>query len=353
MLAQRAATSPQLGDLMKIVAGGTANSDQLQIFQSHIDELNAILERQKLTARPSLPPLPPPPPPPAAFPVASQPFSQGYTYNYAQPAAGRPQYQSSSMAFPQPHGPYKVPATTKPKPYIPPKPEIRGIAIEFMCGSSDRFRFPRHSVLEPLPGGRSIRATFVVRKERQGVDASMKNRGKAGKNMAETPDAFYQPVTMIVSSEKPFVLGQLGRGVVPHDEACKHVDDIKASCARTEPVRFTPRLPQSSSPPEGISRRHSLLRATLAASPGPPFDPKPMRGGRHKQEDRGPACQYCFMSLAASSATDPELVCENCAPLIPASLLQDQARDQARAARGPFGYLRGQAISGRALSMST
>lgn len=347
MLAQRAATSPQLGDLMKIVAGGTANSDQLQIFQSHIDELNAILDRQKLTSQP-----PPPPAPPAAISVTAQPFLQGYSYNYAQPATGRSQYPSSSMAYPQPHGPYRVPAPPKSRAYIPPKPEIRGVAIEFVGGSSDRFWFPRHSVLEPIPGSRAIRATFVVRKEKHGVHAGGKHKGKASRNLAEMPDVFYQPVTVLISSEKPFVLEQLARGVAPHDEACKHIGDIKASCTRTKSVHLAPRLPQSSPPPEGTSRRNSLLRASLGASPAPLIDPRPPRGGRHKHEDRGPACQYCFMSLAASVTMGTELVCESCAPLIPIHVLREQARDQARAAKGPFGYLRGQATSGRALMMS-
>jgi hypothetical protein len=46
MLAARAASDPQLKELMKVVATSKASPEQLKEFQVHIDEFNEVVRRQ-------------------------------------------------------------------------------------------------------------------------------------------------------------------------------------------------------------------------------------------------------------------------------------------------------------------
>lgn len=335
LLGQRSTTNHMLQELVIAVAAGSADGDQRRRFQGHLNDLTAILEKQKLT--PATP----------TTPHTGGAFNSSYNRlsNYAAPPMPRQQHPLSSMAYPQP---YKTTPPVKQKPHMSLKPEIRGAAIEFVGGSSDRFWFPRHSVLEWLPGNRQIRATFVVRKEKPKPTGTAKPKAKT-KNAAETPDAFYQPVTMLVSSDKPLVLEQLVRGVASLDEACRHIDEVKATCTRAEPVHLALRLPRTSPPPStahaDVTRRQSLLRQASGTSPAPLADVKPARG-RHKHDDYGPACQFCFASLAGAGM-GAALVCASCASLVP------RAAAAAEDGMGLFGYLAGQATAGRALMMST
>jgi hypothetical protein len=77
MLAQRAGVDPELKSVMKIVAAGQASKEQLEFFQTHINELTAVLAKQKEEAAKSGKPLPasappkPIAPPPTPKAVAS------------------------------------------------------------------------------------------------------------------------------------------------------------------------------------------------------------------------------------------------------------------------------------------
>ena len=56
MLAQRAGTDTGLKAVMKVVAAGSATKDQLEFFQSHINELTSIVQKQNgVTAKVPLP----------------------------------------------------------------------------------------------------------------------------------------------------------------------------------------------------------------------------------------------------------------------------------------------------------
>lgn len=63
MLATKASSNASLKALMKVVASGNASHDQLKVFQSHIDELTALLSKQASSTAPS-PALSPAPRPP-------------------------------------------------------------------------------------------------------------------------------------------------------------------------------------------------------------------------------------------------------------------------------------------------
>ncbi|KAI8937680.1 hypothetical protein NX059_005381 [Plenodomus lindquistii] len=161
MLAARAGTDPELKAVMKIVAAGQASKEQLEFFQSHINELTGILAKQKaeaaktpaikapppapkqLTAPPMPKQFPPPPapkqisaPPPRPVQSTQQPMQppiqlpmQPSTHQSAQ----QPTQQPTQQPVHQPTQPaqqtiqqpppqrvqYQQPQQTAPKPYSP------------------------------------------------------------------------------------------------------------------------------------------------------------------------------------------------------------------------------------------
>ncbi|OAP55172.1 hypothetical protein AYL99_10872 [Fonsecaea erecta] len=70
MLAARAASDPQLKELMKIVATSRASNEQLKEFQAHIDEFNEVIRRQEVERLAKSEPRPPSQQPLAKPPVA-------------------------------------------------------------------------------------------------------------------------------------------------------------------------------------------------------------------------------------------------------------------------------------------
>lgn len=155
MLAERANTNFKLRDIMKIVARGDASKEQLEYFQSHINELTERLEAQKKaqqarqpsTPRPAPPPVqagpvpqhiqaspaPPPtqaspaPPPPKASPAPPPTqASSGPPPNQASPAPSTIAPQASTPA-PPPVAPTAPPASAPaasgaPQSIPPPSP---------------------------------------------------------------------------------------------------------------------------------------------------------------------------------------------------------------------------------------
>ncbi|EKG16959.1 hypothetical protein MPH_05784 [Macrophomina phaseolina MS6] len=90
MLAERANTNFKLRDIMKIVARGDATKEQLEYFQSHINELTERLEAQKKAQQAQRPPAPRPAPPPVQASPAPPP----------QPVQARPPTQTSQTPLP-------------------------------------------------------------------------------------------------------------------------------------------------------------------------------------------------------------------------------------------------------------
>ncbi|KAJ4982779.1 hypothetical protein SVAN01_11738, partial [Stagonosporopsis vannaccii] len=99
MLAARAGTDPELKAVMKIVAAGQASKKQLEFFQTHINELTEILEKNKKAKAPM-----PMPPGPAASPAPPK-------HQAPSPAAPKhqPSNPSPSPAPPPPQGPSSTP----------------------------------------------------------------------------------------------------------------------------------------------------------------------------------------------------------------------------------------------------
>ncbi|OCL00904.1 uncharacterized protein K441DRAFT_624957 [Cenococcum geophilum 1.58] len=273
MLAQRAGTDVELKAVMKIVAAGQATAQQLEFFQGHINELTKILEAQK-AAQAAKPKLPPPPPPPKSAPAK---------LNLPAPAA-TPTGPSPTPQPPQtPYSHYNVPGQPHSSPYPPlgppQKPALRPIYFEFHEGNGDRLHFPEHSILEYLPGGRQVRASFLVTKSKQQPPSTTTNPiPPTPATPKSAPDAttittttstitstitstttptpakltappepkpeLYQPVTALVSAGDPRVLEWLARAVHPPEEVEKYMDAVFDTAAPAEEAFLALRLPR-------------------------------------------------------------------------------------------------------------
>jgi hypothetical protein len=187
MLAARAGTDPELKAVMKIVAAGQASKEQLEFFQTHINELTAILARQKEEQKKQPPPppapraIPPPPtpkaiaPPPLPRPV--QPIQQQQIHpNVPKPYSPTPPQGQMQQAPPvqqqyPPYNNYSKPPQYHPQPiYNPPPPRAttyRPLVFSFVQGSEDKwdkFYFPSYSFMEWLPNGTGAKLSFLITK---------------------------------------------------------------------------------------------------------------------------------------------------------------------------------------------
>jgi len=266
MLAERAATDPELKALMRIVANGEASPDELKKFQTHIDELTRLQKERQAASQPQPPhnqsaPLPPPAtsaqvngkpkvqPPPAAPIVKAAP-----------PPNPEPRYQPQPQAL-RSKGP--LPST---------KPDISGVVFEFTGGSGDRFLFPKFSILEYLPQGQVIASFLIVRK------------GSSSDSPSYDPQLdYYQPITIRLYAHQGRQLDALQKVVAPPDEVRRYMDDIMDNMTRAEYVLLAMRLPkETEQPPEKeaqverpIQVDNQVLWATTNPTPIPLVKPAP------------------------------------------------------------------------------
>ncbi|KAL8716679.1 MAG: hypothetical protein Q9225_006015 [Loekoesia sp. 1 TL-2023] len=243
MLATRAASDHNLKALMKVVASGHASQEQLREFQDHIDELNSLIK-----GRDSIPqPMPeqqaraPPPPPTQTHPSAP---SQSHLH---QPPAA----VSSTPYAPLPPTPKQIKVEAQlqthqfshvaqpPKPKtavaVPYKPDLISIVFDF-CPNGDRFKFPRYSILEFLPGGTQVIASFLVIRKGSAAAAS----GEYNKTTT-----YYQPVTIRLSASNPRYLEPLARVVAPPEEVRNYMNGVFDKMSPARPAFLVTRLPRT------------------------------------------------------------------------------------------------------------
>jgi hypothetical protein len=275
MLAKRASTNPELTALMKTVAGGSANDQQLKIFQQHIDELTAELAKQREEeARNTKPTLAPPtansvgprdwPNPqldgssdsPADTPMRNSAFHETartkspYSNAHQPPPShpvqanlhGQTAYQSSSHIV-------------KPNQFAsPPRPETRTIILEFEKGG-DKFLFPRYSILEYVPGTNMVIVSFLIIRRGSDIKVSATSSSSTTSKDASASSLqmpvydpkldYYQPVTVRFFSEDFKVISTLRHAVAPPDEVRRWMDDIMDKMTRAEYVYLAMRLPRT------------------------------------------------------------------------------------------------------------
>lgn len=239
MLATKAATDHNLKALMRVVASGKASQAELRIFQGHIDELNAILQARSHTNRPLAPS--------HLAASSSDPQRTPSTDPYHAPSGQHVPRDTNGKGFTLPLPVAKVKAEPFPNYYsepLPPvrpkgqppiKPDVTAVVFEFSAGSGDRYLFPKHSVLEYLPGGTRVIASFLVVR-----------KGSASDSGAYDPKLdYYQPVTINFSTPHARLLEPLARVVAPLEEVRKHMDDIMDRMPRAREVHLALRLPRA------------------------------------------------------------------------------------------------------------
>lgn len=196
MLAHRASTNPELKSVMKIVATGTANQEQLEYFQKHIDELHKIVNEQKAreaakAARPPQPAVRPAAPTPN-HPYTNSASNSPYAHNSSAPSYGAPQSFQSQ--------PYHAPTQQRTTPFI----NVKHVLVEFEKDTSSRFLFPENSILEYGPGFRSCTVSFLVKRKAKDAEdparyldlaEAQRKPSDAGKKAEDIE--FWQPATVL------------------------------------------------------------------------------------------------------------------------------------------------------------
>ena len=276
MLAQRAGHDPQLKSVMKIVAAGEANPDQLQFFQRHIDELTSLLQTRTNAGLPPIPaPMLPRPshhPAPQAAQPPRQPYGTGVYGSNFQPVRHAPTPNYSL----QPKGQHSTTnASRAPQPgsyhsrgwASPARVEnYSSVLVEFVGGTGDRFSLPKNSILEYLPGAKQAILSFLL------IQKSNQSRVENAENGKE----YYEPVTFRFVSEDSRVLAPMARVVDHPDAVRRYMNDIMDKIPRAERVYLALRLPKDGNAdesPDDYSREDSIARSMTPA--GGPVVRKP------------------------------------------------------------------------------
>ncbi|KAG8533061.1 uncharacterized protein KY384_001844 [Bacidia gigantensis] len=256
MLATRAASDPRLKSLMKIVAAGNASPEQLAEFQSHIDELNALLKSPQ-TPNPLSQANNLPKPPPGAN-ASPPPSTDNMSPSNGVSVATSQQQQTLSAPQP-PQMPIKTEPTTQhlpnplPLPQFPPmrthpppprpKADMQSIVFDFN-GIGDRFTFPRQSILEYLPGDLQVLVSFlIIRRGSTTTATSTATKGASSKHYKGSQN-YYQPVTMRLSATNARMLENLRKVVASPEEVRKYMEGIFDRMQPAEVVYLPLRLPR-------------------------------------------------------------------------------------------------------------
>lgn len=260
MLARRAASSPRLKELMKIVAASKASPEQLKEFQSHIDEFNAVLKRQEMLqkeheqqqreVKPDV-----------------KPMSKPSTPNHnASPAASHPAMYNATNGPPRPPmgptGPFPRPPQYMAYPPPPrPEPKTKHIIMEFTTAASstqpasqDRWLFPDYAVLDLRYGGLEMVCSFFV--ERKGSDilaAIRSNTEERGEEEDSTalpqykPDEdYYQPVTMVVKATSHRIIETIARAANSLSAVQEYMKNVMQTKTRAPEEFLAHHLPRES-----------------------------------------------------------------------------------------------------------
>ncbi|GAB7358519.1 hypothetical protein MBLNU230_g2582t1 [Neophaeotheca triangularis] len=252
MLASRASSDPELKGLMKEVATGSATPEQLTVFQRHIDELTAAIQKKKAAeeeaaaaeakaaaqrqvtetiqydgSNDAKSPLKPQP---------QQPPQQNSQTSTPTPQPPRPPYAYTPQQQPQPlqrPAPYTTPHP--PQPPLPPPPNP--VLIQFVSpnATDDRFLFPRHSILETLSPQHTLVSFITTRFGRDAVDP-----------VGLDPESeYWQPITMMV--EVPYgreeIMKLVRQWVAPVSEVQEAMRGVMGRCERAPEAVLAMRLP--------------------------------------------------------------------------------------------------------------
>ncbi|KAK4939141.1 hypothetical protein LTR10_020535 [Elasticomyces elasticus] len=296
MLAARAASDPQLKELMKVVATSRASPEQLKEFQAHIDEFNAVVRRQEAerlakgesqvpvttTPKPpaptqpqnaqeakseAVPPKANPPvqaPKPSPVPAAAHPS----TYNTPQAQPRPPSPPGSSTALPGvlhtfPPAPHAGGAPIggfmgyhAPPPPPRAEPIIKHIVMEITStplstqpACPDRWLFPEFAVLEIRFGGLEMLVSFLV--ERRGSQIlscmsgdSAERDANGNHNKWKPEQEYYEPVTMTVKATHHRTIETIARAARPLPVVQDHMKQVLGKAERAPKEYLVHQLPR-------------------------------------------------------------------------------------------------------------
>ncbi|OCT46069.1 hypothetical protein CLCR_00405 [Cladophialophora carrionii] len=294
MLAARAASDPQLKELMKIVATSRASPEQLKEFQSHIDEFNEVIRRQEAArvAKKEGPPSQPSstkPVPEASQPAPDLPSKPATPSSAAAPAATMPLTQPAVQSAPQmqprqsaptatPAGPPPAPGAlpgvvhTFPNPPAPvgrggplagyvgypapppsrPEPFIKHIVLEFtsvpaggLAACPDRWLFPEHAVLDMRPNGLDMICSFLVELQGSQIMSRAGAELTAGKWQAD--QEYYQPVTMTVKARDHKIIQTIAKAAKTLPAVQEYMKEVMSKKQRAPVEYLVYRLPRERS----------------------------------------------------------------------------------------------------------
>ncbi|TKA32567.1 hypothetical protein B0A50_01675 [Salinomyces thailandicus] len=250
-LAARASSNPELKTLMKEVAAGNANPQQLQVFQRHIDELQRQIKEEKETrmaeeqkAR-------------EAEAGKSQTTGDVIQYDGAadpKPSTPRPLQHPQQQQHPPPpqrqpipvHHAHPQPHPAPQQPYIPPPPQPPAVILSFSIpgATEDRFLFPRDSILEKLSEHHYLASFIVTLQGREAAEPSLFN-----------PDTkYWQPVTIMLEVKYGLegLVEHVMKWVRPAHEVRKNMEQVMNSCEKAPDMSLAIRLPVKGSSAAGV-----------------------------------------------------------------------------------------------------
>jgi hypothetical protein len=224
---------------MKIVATGKATQSQLEYFQKHIDELTKMVKLQQEAEAKKAPPatapvsaVQTPRPVPAA---QARPMQTPTPVRTSTPAAYQTNMSTGSAPMrPQQQHYHHSMMTSTPKPRAAPAIAPLHVLIQFGENATDRFLFPKYSILEYLPGLTSMLCSFVV--VRRGSEA-------ADPSLYDPKLEYWESITIKLTSDVQ-TLSTLGRYVATADEARVHMLATMDRCESMDDVYLALRLPR-------------------------------------------------------------------------------------------------------------
>ncbi|KAH0422269.1 hypothetical protein KCU90_g9186, partial [Aureobasidium melanogenum] len=280
-LASRASSDPELKALMKIVATGNANQEQLRIFQRHIDELTAMINANKAQANSQTNSPAPPQQHAPSRPSSTAPAIKPH------PATVQP--HAPIYPMPQQHPQYQH------QPPPPPRYPSYPIVLEFQGpgASPDRFRFPEYTILEFLNSYKMLASFLVIRK------------GKDVSPQLDPDTDYYEPVTMTISvsegrSPTRDVLQFITRCVKPADQVRTYMTEKIEKCTRAPTRHLAFRLPYKS----GIVEVEEEIPVVQEVRPKP--KPAPRKKKEDKEKDNDQAGEKDTAKGAAPAAIGTE-----------------------------------------------
>lgn len=220
MLASRASSDPELKALMKEVATGNATQDQLKVFQRHIDELTAIILKQKKDEEEQV--------------LKAQQASSAIRHDTADTKT-QPPVPSAPQRTPYPAQQPPVPVYAQQPIWTPPAHLPVLLEFKTVGATEDRFLFPQYSILESLSPQHELVSFIVTRKGREAADTTGLELNKE----------YWQPVTMMVEVAygREGILKNIRDWVKPADQVRKHMEDIIGRCQRAPATFLALRLP--------------------------------------------------------------------------------------------------------------